>query len=236
MRFYSSFPRDIHAGPLNPLITEDRDLKDWCRAGGIEIRIMLARQGKVYTSRVGDGASIITLESVASAQGIIKMSNRASLIGSPVERNNATKAPIGVTAIALSVRNIVDTVSDILIVTVEAIREVNIESLLRAIAPGLVIGQAGVADIHHCRIACFGVRITPVLAAETAFGVLVHLAVDAVETVGSIEPLEVGYSPIGDGTTVRRCDGTWVECGGERGAGQGQETCQKRSRSHCLGI
>lgn len=67
--------RDIHfdnpLSRLNPLVIQDRNLEHRRRASGIEIRVMLTRQREIDTSRVSDGASILTLESMTTAQCIV---------------------------------------------------------------------------------------------------------------------------------------------------------------------
>lgn len=137
------------AAPLNPLITQDRDFKHRCRASGIEVRIMLAGQREIDTPGVSDRTSILTLERMSTAEGIIHMTDRASLIGRTVERNNAPSTTIRIATIALAMSDIVDAVSDVLVVAGQTILEANVERLFGTITPRLIIGHAGPADVHH---------------------------------------------------------------------------------------
>lgn len=77
------------------------------------------------------------------------MTDRASLIGRTVERNNAPSTTIRIATIALTMSDIVDAVSDVLVVAGQTILEANVERLFGTITPRLIIGHAGPADVHH---------------------------------------------------------------------------------------
>jgi hypothetical protein len=164
----------------NPLITQDRNSKDRCRTSGIKVSIVAAIKREIHTPRVSNGAPISTGKSMTASKGIIHMPSGTVKVRGTIEGHNPAKSSIGVSAIALSVANIVNPVPDVLVVALQPISKVNVECFRWAIAPWLIVGHAGVADWHHCPVAGRWVRLTPAIAAPTALGIDVGFIMNAV--------------------------------------------------------
>lgn len=108
------------------------------------------------------------------------MPSRAIKVRGTVKGNNTSLSSIRVAAVTLSVANVVNAVPDVLVVALQAIGKVNVQSLRWTVAPRLVAGHAGVADGHHCPVASSRVGLAPTATAEAALGIDVGFVVDAV--------------------------------------------------------
>lgn len=98
---------------------------------------------------------------MTATQDVIHVTGRRSKIRCAVERHDTPSPSVGVTAIALSIADVVNSVADILIVALQPIRKIDIESLQGSITPGLIVGQTGIAWIDHGPIACCGIGFAP---------------------------------------------------------------------------
>lgn len=201
-------PREIL---VDPGVTEHGNLKGLSSAGRIEEFVMHAVQGEIGTAGVGNLATIGALQRMTTPKHVVHMTGRGRLVRAAVERDNPAQTAVCISAVGLAMCNVVNPIADVSITAVQAILEIDRQCLGRAVAPGLVVGHARVANVDHGAIARVRVGLAPVPATETAFRVLVDLAVDAVQAMRAIEPAEVVDRPCRDGTTFGRGDGARSE-------------------------
>lgn len=199
---YRSVQMTQLAQSVHPLILQHRHGKHIGRTCRIEELIMHAVQLELRTTRIRNPTPICTLKGMTTTKRVIHPSDRALLIRAAVERDDPAESPIRVTAVGLAMRDIMNTVADILVMTGEAIFKDDVEGLWRPVSPWLVIWHSRVTDGHHGAVACFRIGLAPAIAAEAASGVSIHVTVNAVEAVGAVVPGEGGHGPGWQGTAI----------------------------------
>lgn len=190
-------------------------------------------QLKLRAPRIRNLAPIVAGQRMPRPEDVVHLSHRRLIVRAPVERDNAPEPAVRIPAVTRPVADIVHPVPDVLVVALQAIREVDIESLGRAVAPGVVVGHAGPAEVHPGAVAGGLVGLAPAAGAgaEAAVGVDVGLVVHAVEAVGAVVPMEVVYRPGGDGAAIGGCDGLR-----KGGGGKGQKAGDEVECGHFEGM
>ncbi|KAF7168195.1 hypothetical protein CNMCM5623_001265 [Aspergillus felis] len=157
--------------------------------------------GLSVTSWVSNGTDLMPLlgQRMPIPKHILHPSSGSLIIRAPVERDDAPEPAVLIAAVARPVADIVHPVPDVLVVALQAIREVDVECFKRAVAPGVVIWHTGPAKVDPGAVAGGLVWFAPATGAgaEAAVGVDVSLVVHTVEAVGAVVPLEVVYGPGG---------------------------------------
>lgn len=220
-----------HRDLIGPGVTEDGDLKGRRRASGIEELVMDTVQGEIGATRIGDLAAVGAFQCMAIAQLVVHMAGRRGLVGAAVEGHDPAHTAVRISAVGLTMCNIVNTVTNVGVGAAQTVLKMDVQSLGRAIAPGLVVRHACPADIHHGTVAGVWVGLAPSSATETAFGVPVDVAMDAVQAMGAVKPAKVIDLPGRDGTALRGSDGARHErscfhSSSGRGGGQSQKAGQ----------
>lgn len=194
---------------------------------------MHTMQLKLRAPRVRNLTPIVAGQRMPRPKDIVHLSNRSLIIRAPVERDDAPEPAILIPAVTIPVPDIMHPVPDVLVVALQAVGEVDVQRLKRAVAPWMVVGHARPAEVHPGTVAGGLVGLAPAAGAgaEAAVGVDVGLVVHAVEAVGAVVPLEVVYGPGGDGAAIGGCDGL-----GEGGGGKGQKAGEEVEYGHFDGM